>query len=805
MANSQPPLHLTGTPVPPSGDAWKTLLTEAVEEYERITRKKLDELPFAQDVKRCNTVDDFCVILAQHKQTFGDFRSQDNGIRRVLKPLTAVLQFVINPVAEGTSAVVPGGKGILVAFAALLEATNRVSTKYDSLELILDRFQPCLTRLDIYLIKLPAAHRQLLHNTLLKILVLIIKTFGLLTLYIQKMPKPSKFRLQPAKMRIKDWVLQMLGSDDVQGALNELDQLTKEESLATSLENLLVSLGIQRLIVEDHIQTWLDPYNTGKRFDDLSQVKHDGTCEWFFDERFEKWIGLENSMYWVHGKPAGAGKSVSMSAVVEHLETEKELIAFAFISYREEKSQHLQSVLSALVYQLATKARCFHDQLRVSYDQRGSTLSASPPTLFQCLLDMIKCAPKHVIILIDGLDEYPNPGRTQDLLPFLRKLHGANLSNLRLLLASRPEQDIHHVLQTEATHWMNLEEKAGSRKEDISSFVRAQIQEHRPDWSHAIQRKVEEILTGRANGMFLLVSLQMSHLLMCETSDIEKELAELPRDVTGTYDRIMEGLRANGSFHRSQNLLDAIAMASYALKESTAAAIVMVGVDWVNGTGAPQPPDPFDARDVIRRCASSFLEINGASEVRFVHFTAQEYVKRLNGFDADKAEATLFMALTTAALLGLVDRVDRLQWHFSAHRVHEVDMWPLLSRLLDPPNALLPQILDKLGETSAGSLEAIDYEAETGQSAAELAVVFDSCLHWAMYYNFTVKAKALLVDLGHQSSHSRPMQVLIHAVTTALKQKNPGGYYLQQNSWARPEPRVSDFIDLQHIADQLTS
>ncbi|CAK5271227.1 unnamed protein product, partial [Mycena citricolor] len=304
-------------------------------------------------------------------------------------------------------------------------------------------------------------------------------------------------------------------------------------------------------------------------------------------------------------------------------------------------------------------------------------------------------------------------------------------NNLRLLLASRPEQDIQRVLEPITTHLLDLEEKAGSRKGDISSFIKAQMEEHHPDWSVSVREKVEKALTRGANGMFLWVSLQMFHLLTCETGDIERQLKNLPADVKGTYDRMIERLRVDvSSFHRSRRLLDSVAVQTspiYSLRASTAAAIAMVDLDWVANAGIPQPPDPFDARDVIRRRGSSFLQIYGDSEVGFVHFTAQEYVQGLADFNENEALATLFTAFTTAVVLKLVTPWDgRGGWSRLTGRVREVDVQRLVSRIFDPPDALLPQIQDGLGNIFAGSERAIAYEAETGRSSAELAAVFDS-------------------------------------------------------------------------------
>ncbi|CAK5271110.1 unnamed protein product [Mycena citricolor] len=905
-------------------DVWKRLLDDAITAYEEKTGKKLDELPFAHDVENCTTLDDFFVALDKHQKAFGDFRSQGERIRAILNPIVSLTQAVIDPAAEAAATFVPGGKGIFVVVAAFLQASKRVSANYDALELVLLRFQPCLIRLEMYLGLDSFDQRRALRDVFLKILVLMIKIFGLLTTELKSIHKLKRGRCWVRQKRIKDWVGQLLQAGDTRDALNELDELTKQEGLAAVIESVraaeraqivaeqarsaalaakvtalearfaaegaqiaansaedaaegakvaalgaLVSAGgaevaaegaqgaaegaqfaavgaevaaegaqsaaigakvaaegaqsaavgakvaaegarsaatgaalaasgaeevgkrteslariVHNNIVGDHIKTWLKLYDTGIRLDNLRNDKHEGTCEWFFDKKFREWLQTPNGLYWVHGKP-GAGKSVSMSALVDRLKQDNHIFAFFFVTYRDVQSQTMHNIQSSLVYQLATKMESCYKILEVAYNNRGASLSAEQGTVSECLMEMLKTSQQRVILVIDGLDEYPNPERMKSLLPFLEELHRRKTPNLRLLLASRPEHDIESCLKPLATHLLDLQDKKEIREDDIASFVHAQVEKHCSRWSIATREKAEKALNEKADGMFLWVSLQIDRLLECDPDVIEEELANLPSDVKGTYDRIMDRLRANrSSFHRSRRLLDSVAVHENTLDESLAAAIAMVDLDWVDTDGMPQPPDPFDAHDVIRRRGSSFLQIDKNSEVRFVHFTAKEYVVGLANFDENKARATLFTAYTTALLLKLVDPRDRWDWQDLTGRVREADVERLVSRLFDPPDALWPQIQDALELSFAGSKTAIEYEAETGRSSAGFAAVFDSRLNWAIKCHFPKKAAALLLEMGDEKSHSRPGQVLIRAVREALTQEDPTEYYVQKNSWA---------------------
>ena len=47
------------------------------------------------------------------------------------------------------------------------------------------------------------------------------------------------------------------------------------------------------------IRSWLDPPDSRPR--NYERKRRAGSCQWFFDDRFEDWKSREKSIYWVYG------------------------------------------------------------------------------------------------------------------------------------------------------------------------------------------------------------------------------------------------------------------------------------------------------------------------------------------------------------------------------------------------------------------------------------------------------------------------------------------------------------------------
>ena len=59
------------------------------------------------------------------------------------------------------------------------------------------------------------------------------------------------------------------------------------------------------------IRLWLDPPDSRPR--NYETKRRAGSCQWFFDERFEDWKSREKGIYWVYGN--GTLLSVSVQSI----------------------------------------------------------------------------------------------------------------------------------------------------------------------------------------------------------------------------------------------------------------------------------------------------------------------------------------------------------------------------------------------------------------------------------------------------------------------------------------------------------
>ncbi|CAK5271196.1 unnamed protein product [Mycena citricolor] len=795
---------------PPTDNAtFEVMIAEAIKAYERQTDTSLSQLPYANELQSCRTVEDLMAVLGKHKDSFGQFRAQEERVRAVLKPITSLTQTLLDPAGEVANAFLPGGKSVFIVFAVFLQAARRVSGAYDSLELILTRIRDCLVRLDTYLqpgfLLGPA-----LRDVFVRILIQLVTVFGRLTSHLNVM-LGKRQRLLSALRRTKDWAKQLLQADDVNDALGQLDELTKQEGLASlaeirvategakvasgkaqlASENAqVVSEDVREMIVGQQVTSWLAPYDNGPRYHTLLKSRQSGTCEWFVGGTYQQWLDSSNGLYWLHGNP-GAGKSVLLSFLVEHLITQKECVAYHLFDFRAPDTYSVLKMLSSLVYQLGTTSETCHGQLEKVYQLRRSSLSADQDSLHACLLEMIRTSPRRVIIALDALDEFPNPGRKDALLPFLRQLKADAMDNLRLVVTSRREADIHHAVSPLSTHSLDLHDVPESRADDISSYIAAQLALHCGHWSADTCVRVKQTLQERADGMFLWVLLQVQHLRECEESDIEEELANLPHDLKDTYDRILLRLKNEGSFHRTRRLLECIAAGKYSFTTEQLDEILAIDFEWFRTAELPIISQPRrDPEQLIRRRGSSLVNIvqntrNGLIEVQFVHFTVRDHL--LNGSDVLRlnmcsAHATLFAACVAALLTRCsLSSYAVADWthHSSLVGPREPEIKPLLDHIL---GSALPLFLKRIDCGPMAEMLTLKRGPEPPKTfPADLIASFDSPLHWATMLGFSQQATGLLdqAKQPHPEERDRYMQAIMRAVESSLRDQNPAARYRQ--------------------------
>ncbi|KZV70007.1 hypothetical protein PENSPDRAFT_460935 [Peniophora sp. CONT] len=169
-------------------DDISSLWDEALDAYKNSLGIDLrdDSTALGEQLARCTSADDIAAALQDTVKKFGDKRKGKKAaqtVRESLKSIVVGLKCLLDIGAEVASAsAVPGGKGIFIALSILLQAAERVTARFDSLEKLFQQFQTYLTRLCVRMEgNLGSEARSLVVNALvcmLRAIMLATKIMG---------------------------------------------------------------------------------------------------------------------------------------------------------------------------------------------------------------------------------------------------------------------------------------------------------------------------------------------------------------------------------------------------------------------------------------------------------------------------------------------------------------------------------------------------------------------------------------------------------------------------------------------------
>jgi hypothetical protein len=74
------------------------LLDAALRDYEKQTGTVLPHHPFAEQLKKCNSVDSMASVLQDHAQAFLNFREECGKVMKILKSITQVMSTLLDTV-----------------------------------------------------------------------------------------------------------------------------------------------------------------------------------------------------------------------------------------------------------------------------------------------------------------------------------------------------------------------------------------------------------------------------------------------------------------------------------------------------------------------------------------------------------------------------------------------------------------------------------------------------------------------------------------------------------------------------------
>ncbi|KAI5838988.1 ankyrin repeat-containing domain protein [Morchella snyderi] len=464
-----------------------------------------------------------------------------------------------------------------------------------------------------------------------------------------------------------------LDENDIRGYLGRIEGFKSSFSLALGTEQLArtnlvvgivqkVEIGIGDISNTQNCQeerekdqtrrdalNWLFPAPCDKRHMEVSSQRKKDTGQWIFKtQEVQDWIKGNSScrLLWGYGIP-GAGKTFLSSLMIDHIEATNSNygVGYIYFNFQEQGQQTPIDTLSSLVKQLAFKAKVLPQAIEEAYKENKKP---KLDQLYEILLE-IRNSFAQTFIIFDALDECDQILQRERLLPMFHRLGEAGI-NLFLTSREHPE-DIQESFAniTKMRLW--------AKDEDISSYIEQRIADS-PRAKRLINRgnsdlkgEIISALQECAKGMFLLVYFHIESL--CQQTSLKQILMELEKiksssnenyPMDPTYRRAMENiLRQQKSGVRLA--LRVISWLTKARRVLTVRELQLaVSVEEQN---IIFDEDSLPDRKTLLDVCASLVNIDETSDcVRFVHYTAQEFLTR-NQLVPDDADLQLAIACTT--------------------------------------------------------------------------------------------------------------------------------------------------------------
>nr|GAT43486.1 NACHT and ankyrin domain protein [Mycena chlorophos] len=397
----------------------------------------------------------------------------------------------------------------------------------------------------------------------------------------------------------------------------------------------------QQVTVSDHqIMDFVSPLNFFPRHQEISDNRQRGTGIWFLEHpTFVEWKTGSTRLLWCSGIP-GSGKTVLTSLVVDHLNQENPPVgvACAYINYKESTLQTQKHILGAIWRQLAKN----HDLQEARVISRKHSKEKTTITLeeIQHLLGSSAQEFSHVYIVLDALDEYAS----EDLDGLIDILLDIGV-NIKLMVTSRT-----HLAAPQ--HIISLDLKIHPAHDDIHNYVMARLATSRKlkrfTQDEELKHKILDAMIRKAEGMFLIVKLQMDLLSSVSTKDmLLKTLESLPANLNETYIRTLEHIKLE---HSSENIgLSTLLWVAFTKRPlevyelQAALALPRTNSYVLDNASLVQP------EDILEACHG--LVIISETEVeqvfRLVHYSTQEFIEEMQAIEFPDAHTRISRVLLT--------------------------------------------------------------------------------------------------------------------------------------------------------------
>ncbi|THC91507.1 hypothetical protein EYZ11_009038 [Aspergillus tanneri] len=368
-----------------------------------------------------------------------------------------------------------------------------------------------------------------------------------------------------------------------------------------------------------------------------------GTCLWILPELRTWQAGAPNHPLWISGSP-GCGKSVISSFILRERQSwappkegkDGKLIVAGSFCDRHPNRQTPIWIMRTLLYEIFRLNRDLIDTKDPEFWQE----SGNPehpilnPDAFESMESLAKLLGRitahvdvsEVYLLVDG--QYQ---QTQDALGLCDMVNqvsnygSGGVSQPRWIFCTRPN-GLDRLMQNVQT--IDLFEK---NREDIRIVTRSRVKHFQmlnPGLTESFFDEVVEILTRRAEGMFLWLSLALKSLgdgMIWEINLVKEKLQSMPYDVQAIYGTIFESIDK-----KMQTLLRWAYVAGRPLKVNE------ILVMWALQDGAKSIEEikqrslrPEIVRSSLESGLKALLALHHDSSIHLAHPSVKDFIRQL--------------------------------------------------------------------------------------------------------------------------------------------------------------------------------
>ncbi|KAH6977610.1 hypothetical protein EDB80DRAFT_593635, partial [Ilyonectria destructans] len=392
--------------------------------------------------------------------------------------------------------------------------------------------------------------------------------------------------------------------------LKTLSKYSKSESHRKKLENRLRILD--SCSTYDYQMTW-------------KEIRRCGNTSWFTLQReYQDWKVRSESCTLLYSGKLGSGKSISLANMVDDLCLHRQgspPVAYFFCRHDAPESLRARTILGSLARQLL----CAIDEPTTMSEDFAVM---GPPVLdfagILCLLKRTLNPTCGAYFILDGLDEC-DENQKEDVILRLREIQTV----FRLLVCLSFRQEAGNSLTLHPEHFAKPSMIfIPENNPDIAEFIQTEL-ERRVEFGSlrvgepTLVLEIRDALLERAQGMFLWVVLQINSLCMAKTDgSIRQALANLPRDLPGTFSRILEQSAALGKDdqRRTLELVTAACRPLTTDELREALGVVPGDADW---NPARMPNDIYAA---LACCGSLVIVDEETLSVKLIHHSVKQFL-----------------------------------------------------------------------------------------------------------------------------------------------------------------------------------